>query len=1161
MKVLVWVPPWVAQGHPLFFENAFRRHLMAQANLLAGAGATVTVVVGELLADRVSPSARVELRPISTAQAAQMLGTLSDPSLALYRDPQSSLTRRIADGVKPLLDDHYDVILLWETPVPFLEALFPESLILHQMPGAVSRPPFPHTVTADPLGLYRRGSSYCHASSIFAEPPAPSDPGIVHRFREHARVLLDAFAPFKRVDLDPEGRFSSLLLVPLQVSEHYAFEADTPYRTQSEFLLDVLHRVGPDVGVVVTQYVTPRVHDRIMTPEFEQSLRKRWPNLVYRPAFDDYSAVSQYLLPYVDAVCTCSSSLGLQAAFWDKTLIVPQPTYLERFADAATLEGVNDRSWQNSASLQRRERLLAYLLMRQQPLATALTEDAAFLTKYLRLLIDQHRKGREGDRTVHLNEVDENYGERLLASFRPAMAAKDARRGHPVYEVQARDAARFSRRLQRSDLRYVTFDVFDTLVNRAVLRPRDLYNFLQKRADELTGGRAVDFARTRLAAEVTTREESPHGEITLAEIYQTLNRHYALDEELLVKLQELEIEIEVALAGPREAGKRFWAIALQTRKPIVLITDMYLPRYAVERILTKCGYSGYHRMFLSSECRTRKREGGLFDIVLQELQVPGSELLHIGDHQISDVASPKARGIETYRVMAATERIEANERFNKRLRAGNAPSICNALVAHRLFDSEAGGTEQRSHFMGQPFYLGYAALGPIVASYAMWLHRTTAKHGIERLFFLSREGAILKQVYDVLQGANFDGPPSEYFLASRRALRAASIYSRSDLLSVAACTFHDEGTTVARLFEARFGLPEYLISESALRRAGYRSVHDRVSNSPTGLLKIGDLALALEDEIVRTSERERANYFKYIERTKLLETPKLALVDLGWAGNMQDSLQKLVGRSISGYYYATLETALARAYSGLVMHGFAGDFVVGDRHPSVVVARRPLAEYLLCSADPSLKCFSSAGAPVFQDGIEPIPRAELIRLVHDGIVAFSRDLVMRLGPLLVDQHIDPFTAEACYKDFIERPAPMDIALLQGHYQEDAFGGLPRRYFIAAGERDAEAIVRASYWKEGARAYVKKAQVNGSKHSPDARPVELNGTSFGHGVFGRVLKPVEQKAIQTFSSERKQRKYQRDRAAFFADSTTGLARRWGEWSGRLMNGQSPKSPKS
>ncbi|HEU5076651.1 MAG TPA: hypothetical protein VFU02_20820, partial [Polyangiaceae bacterium] len=575
----------------------------------------------------------------------------------------------------------------------------------------------------------------------------------------------------------------------------------------------------------------------------------------------------------------------------------------------------------------------------------------------------------------------------------------------------------------------------------------------------------------------------------------------------------------------------------------------------------KCGYSGHLRMFLSSECRMRKREGGLFDIVLQELHAQGTELLHVGDHQISDVASPKARGIETYRVMASTERIEANERFNKRIRVGTAPSICNALVAHRLFDSEAGGHEQRSHFMGQPFYFGYAALGPVVAGYAMWLQRTAAKHGIERLFFLSREGAILKQVYDVLHAADFAGPPSEYFLASRRALRAASITSRSDLLSVAACTFHDEGTTVARLFEARFGLPEHLISDSGLRHAGYRSAQDRVSNSPAGLLKIGALALALEDEIVRHSARERANYFKYIERTNLLATKNLALVDLGWAGNMQDSLQKLVGRSIPGYYYATLETALPRAHSGLVMHGFAGDFVVGDRHPSVVVARRPLAEYLLCSADPSLKCFSADGTPVFHDGIEPVSRAELIRGVHDGIVAFARDLVTRLGPHLADQHFDPFTAESNYKDFIERPTPPDIALLEGHYQEDAFGGLARRYFIATGERDAEAIIRASYWKEGARAYVKRAKGNGAKHTPEAHPLELNGGSLGQGVFDRVLRPVEQKAIQAFSSERKQRKYQRNRAAFFADSSKGLARRWGEWSGRLMNGHVPKSHKA
>jgi hypothetical protein len=121
--------------------------------------------------------------------------------------------------------------------------------------------------------------------------------------------------------------------------------------------------------------------------------------------------------------------------------------------------------------------------------------------------------------------------------------------------------------------------------------------------------------------------------------------------------------------------------------------------------------------------------------------------------------------------------------------------------------------------------------------------------------------------------------------------------------------------------------------------------------------------------------------------------------------------------------------------------------------------------------------------------------------------------------------------------------------------------LARRYFIASGERDAETLVRVSYWKEGARTYAKKATANGSKHPPEVHTVHQNGSSFGQGVFERVLKPVEQKAIQTFSSERKQLKYQRDPAAFFADSSTGLARRWGEWSGRLRNGHHSKRPKS
>ncbi len=150
MKVLIWTAPWAAHGDPLFYQNCFKKHLVLQGNLLANEGWDVDVFLPELLNTcRADISNKVNVIDFSLDDQVTCFGSLNDLSLPLYKNEDKALTDNIADGLATHLAPHYDIILLWETPVPFLESLYKDALIIHQMPGIFSRPPYPHLVTFD----------------------------------------------------------------------------------------------------------------------------------------------------------------------------------------------------------------------------------------------------------------------------------------------------------------------------------------------------------------------------------------------------------------------------------------------------------------------------------------------------------------------------------------------------------------------------------------------------------------------------------------------------------------------------------------------------------------------------------------------------------------------------------------------------------------------------------------------------------------------------------------------------------------------------------------------------------------------------------------------------------------------------------------------------
>jgi predicted HAD superfamily hydrolase len=87
-----------------------------------------------------------------------------------------------------------------------------------------------------------------------------------------------------------------------------------------------------------------------------------------------------------------------------------------------------------------------------------------------------------------------------------------------------------------------------------------------------------------------------------------------------------------------------------------------------------------------------------------------------------------------------------------------------------------------------PYNWGYTLVGPLLVGFAQWLLEASRQDGIQRLYFLSREGQIIKSIFDCWT-EGLSGPSSEYLIVSRRAVTVAGLSNFEDILEIAKPNF------------------------------------------------------------------------------------------------------------------------------------------------------------------------------------------------------------------------------------------------------------------------------------------------------------------------------------------------------------------------------------
>lgn len=352
----------------------------------------------------------------------------------------------------------------------------------------------------------------------------------------------------------------------------------------------------------------------------------------------------------------------------------------------------------------------------------------------------------------------------------------------------------------------VSFDIFDTLLLRPFFVPTDLFELLDARVTDLLGTiDRIDFKMHRMEAEHVARQRfvREHREdVTLDDIYRVLMEILELSREQSALIKQWELELELRFCRPRCFARELFELAMEFGKRVVIASDMYLSADILDKLLRNNGYTGYEKLYVSSEVGVTKASGNLYKHIVEDLSVSPDHILHIGDNETADVLRARKQGWKSIHLPkcidllmnALPDRYSGEvfqraygESFLLRYQAPNSflgLRTMLALIGLKIFDNPFRPIGENSDLNGEPALLGYGVLGPHLFAVADWLHHEMKVGNYDRLCFMARDGYLPMKAYELLRDRHPDAPESVYVYFTRSSVMPLRITKAADWWSL-----------------------------------------------------------------------------------------------------------------------------------------------------------------------------------------------------------------------------------------------------------------------------------------------------------------------------------------------------------------------------------------
>ncbi|MEI0495925.1 hypothetical protein R4J09_10980 [Brachyspira intermedia] len=315
-----------------------------------------------------------------------------------------------------------------------------------------------------------------------------------------------------------------------------------------------------------------------------------------------------------------------------------------------------------------------------------------------------------------------------------------------------------------------SFDIFDTLITRSTATPEGIFAIMQykllEKSNNISSFIKNNFYNLRISAEQQARKLNPEKEeITIYDIYSIIACNNSIYDEQIYELINLEFKTELENSIPIEENINKLKALYDSGHTVILISDMYLPQKIISEILLKHDNIFKNiKLYISSEYNKTKSSGNLFKIIKDIENIEYNNWFHIGDNINSDVKQPNMLSINAtlYNYVKLYDfELEIIKCYKNNI---NVQNIIGMSKNFRLNNND------------NEYNLEITIGSIVLFFYVAWIIDNAITKNINELYFISRDGFILKNIADIIINyRNINNINTHYIYGSRYAWQFANI--------------------------------------------------------------------------------------------------------------------------------------------------------------------------------------------------------------------------------------------------------------------------------------------------------------------------------------------------------------------------------------------------
>ncbi len=491
------------------------------------------------------------------------------------------------------------------------------------------------------------------------------------------------------------------------------------------------------------------------------------------------------------------------------------------------------------------------------------------------------------------------------------------------------------------EVRVLSFDVFDTLLARAVEPPdrvtaavaRWLAQRLGTSTEHALATRARIVAQLRAEASKAGGDPECHFEAIVPRWVEALTPYWTGEEraELVRWTEATELALELGHLSVKRQALLFLRWAKRQGYRVIAISDMYLGERHLRELFSVLGLGELiDAIYVSSEYQAGKYSGELFEKVLAKEGISAAHMLHVGDQWVSDALAPLSLGIAA----AFFDDVAELKRRKRQLATLSLTRYGGVWLGRDFAAVLAARLEQRlPHPPADPYFrYGLEALGPIFSVAMLGLIEQLQANPVQKVFFFARDGFLLQSLYEDARTRFPALPPSVYAYVSRRvaANAAAAEGLTPQQTAIALVNPKQRGW---RSICKTFGLEETVFLDE-LAQVGLRA-DEPLRAEDVRLAKF--LAMPTVQARIRAfGQKARELLFDYFTQIGWFDAPRIACVDIGWNATIQRFVEQAFADRVQHYpyvqgYYFALVNAL---HTEPLAHGSVQGLILDTAHGS-----------------------------------------------------------------------------------------------------------------------------------------------------------------------------------------------------------------------------------